>query len=233
MYKGENDMEINKVLLIQKLAENKMKYVLELTDMPDFTDESGNKVKIAHCTAFMERETNVFDNSENVHCHFSATDEFGYTHDCKFTSVIENMFAINIMNQFTDKIAPVFPVVDCGKTCTFKEYEALVKENVKFSYIQSSYLTFGVPLTFGIPFGVEYAGGIITDIRDYPNNTLFTELKDRRIFKADGRVYREKVRLNNPAITTIKKLWPSGKINDNDPKTWTFIVSEAEELIRY
>lgn len=63
-------MEINKVLLIQKLAENKMKYVLELTDMPDFTDESGNKVKIAHCTAFMERETNVFDNSENVHCHF-------------------------------------------------------------------------------------------------------------------------------------------------------------------
>lgn len=39
-------MEINKVLLIQKLAENKMKYVLELTDMPDFTDESGNKVKV-------------------------------------------------------------------------------------------------------------------------------------------------------------------------------------------
>lgn len=38
-------MTINKVLLIQKLAENKMKYVLELTDMPDFTDESGNKVK--------------------------------------------------------------------------------------------------------------------------------------------------------------------------------------------
>lgn len=59
-------MEINKVLLIQKLAENKMKYVLELTDMPDFTDESGNKVKVVHCTAFMERETNVFDNSENT-----------------------------------------------------------------------------------------------------------------------------------------------------------------------
>lgn len=220
-------MEINKVLLIQKLAENKMKYVLELTDMPDFTDESGNKVKIAHCTAFMERETNVFDNSENVHCHFSATDEFDHIYEYKFNSVTENMFAINMMDQFVDKIAPVFPVVDCGKTCTFKEYEALVKENVKFSYIQSSYLT------FGIPFGVEYAGGIITDIRDYPNNTLFTELKDRRIFKADGRAYREKVRLNNPAITTIKKLWPSGKINDNDPKTWTFIVSEAEELIRY
>lgn len=220
-------MEINKVLLIQKLAENKMKYVLELTDMPDFTDESGNKVEMAHCTAFMERETNVFDNSENVHCHFSATDEFGHTYDYKFNSITENMFAINIMDQFVDKIAPVFPVVECGKSCTFKEYEALVKENVKFSYIQSSYLT------FGIPFGVEYAGGIITDIRDYPDNTLFTELKDSRIFKADGRVYREKVRLNNPAITTIKNLWPNGKINDNDPKTWTFIVSEAEELIRY
>lgn len=191
-------MEINKVLLIQKLAENKMKYVLELTDMPDFTDESGNKVKVVHCTAFMERETNVFDNSENVHCHFSATDEFGHTYDYKFNSVTENMFAINIMNQFVDKIAPVFPVVECSKSCTFKEYEALVKENVKFSYIQSSYLT------FGIPFGVEYAGGIITDIRDYPDNTLFTELKDSRIFKADSRVYREKVRLNNPAITTIK-----------------------------
>ena len=94
-------------------------------------------------------------------------------------------------------------------------------------------MTFGVPLTFGIPFGVEYAGGIITDIRDYPDNTLFTELKDSRIFKADGRVYGEKVRLNNPAITTIKKLWPNGKIDDNDPRTWTFIVSEAEELIRY
>lgn len=220
-------MEINKVLLIQKLAENKMKYVLELTDMPDFTDESGSKVKVVHCTAFMERETNVFDNSENVHCHFSATDEFGHTYDYKFNSVTENMFAINIMNQFVDKIAPVFPVVECSKSCTFKEYEALVKENVKFSYIQSSYLT------FGIPFGVEYAGGIITDIRDYPDNTLFTELKDSRIFKADGRVYREKVRLNNPAITTIKKLWPNGKIDDNDPRTWTFIVSEAEELIRY
>lgn len=220
-------MEINKVLLIQKLAENKMKYVLELTDMPDFTDESGNKVKVVHCTAFMERETNVFDNSENVHCHFSATDESGHTYDYKFNSVTENMFAINIMNQFVDKIAPVFPVVECSKSCTFKEYEALVKENVKFSYIQSSYLT------FGIPFGVEYAGGIITDIRDYPDNTLFTELKDSRIFKADGRVYREKVRLNNPAITTIKKLWPNGKIDDNDPRTWTFIVSEAEELIRY
>lgn len=220
-------MEINKVLLIQKLTENKMKYVLELIDMPDFTDESGNKVKVVHCTAFMERETNIFDNSENVHCHFSATDEFGHTYDYKFNSVTENMFAINIMNQFVDKIAPVFPVVECGKSCTFKEYEALVKENVKFSYIQSSYLTFGVP------FGVEYAGGIITDIRDYPDNTLFTELKDSRIFKADGRVYREKVRLNNPAITTIKKLWPNGKIDDNDPRTWTFIVSEAEELIRY
>lgn len=226
-------MKINKVLLIQKLAENKMKYVLELIDMPDFTDESGNKVEMAHCTAFMERETNVFDNSENVHCHFSATDEFGHIYDYKFNSVTENMFAINIMNQFVDKIAPVFPVVECGKSCTFKEYEALVKENVKFSYIQSSYLTFGVPLTFGIPFGVEYAGGIITDIRDYPDNTLFTELKDCRIFKADGRVYREKVRLNNPAITTIKKLWPNGKIDDNGPRTWTFIVSEAEELIRY
>lgn len=226
-------MEINKVLLIQKLAENKMKYVLELTDMPDFTDESGNKVKMAHCTAFMERETNVFDNSENVHCHFSATDELGYTHDYKFTSIIENMFAINIMNQFVDKIAPVFPVVECGKFCTFKEYEALVEKTVKFSYIQSSYLTFGVPLAFGIPFGVEYAGGVITDIRDYPDNTLFTELKGSRIFKADGRVYRERVRLNNPAITTIKKLWPNGKIDDNDSRTWTFIVSEAEELIRY
>lgn len=179
-------MEINKVLLIQKLAENKMKYVLELTDMPDFTDESGNKVEMAHCTAFMERETNVFDNSENVHCHFSATDEFGHTYDYKFNSITENMFAINIMDQFVDKIAPVFPVVECGKSFTFKEYEALVKENVKFSYIQSSYLT------FGIPFGVEYAGGIITDIRDYPDNTLFTELKDSRIFKADGRVYRER-----------------------------------------
>lgn len=226
-------MEINKVLLIQKLAENKMKYVLELTDMPDFTDESGNKVKMAHCTAFMERETNVFDNSENVHCHFSATDELGYTHDYKFTSIIENMFAINIMNQFVDKIAPVFPVVECGKFCTFKEYEALVEKTVEFSYIQSSYLTFGVPLAFGIPFGVEYAGGVITDIRDYPDNTLFTELKGSRIFKADGRVYRERVRLNNPAITTIKKLWPNGKIDDNDSRTWTFIVSEAEELIRY
>lgn len=226
-------MEINKVLLIQKLAENKMKYVLELTDMPDFTDESGNKVKMAHCTAFMERETNVFDNSENVHCHFSATDELGYTHDYKFTSIIENMFAINIMNQFVDKIAPVFPVVECGKFCTFKEYEALVEKTVKFSYIQSSYLTFGVPLAFGIPFGVEYAGGVITDIRDYPDNTLFTELKGSRIFKADGMVYRERVRLNNPAITTIKKLWPNGKIDDNDSRTWTFIVSEAEELIRY
>lgn len=217
-------MEINKVLLIQKLTENKMRYVLELTDMSDFTDESGNKVKVVHCTAFMEKETNVFDNSENVHCHFSATDEFGHTYDYKFNSVTENMFAINIMDQFVDKIAPVFPVVECGKSCTFKEYEAL---------IQSSYLTFGVPLTFGIPFGVEYAGGIITDIRDYPDNTLFTELKDSRIFKADGRVYREKVRLKNPAIATIKKLWPNGKINDNDPRTWTFIISEAEELIRY
>lgn len=226
-------MEINKVLLIQKLAENKMKYVLELTDMPDFTDESGNKTKMAHCTAFMERETNVFDNSETVHCHFSATDEFDRIHDYKFNSVTENMFAVSIMDQFVDKIAPVFPVVDCGKTCTFKEYEALVKENVKFSYIQSSYLTFSIPITFGIPFGVESADGTITDIRDYPDNTLFTELKDSRIFKADGRVYREKVRLNNPAITTIKKLWPNGKIDDNDPRTWTFIVSEAEELIRY
>lgn len=226
-------MEINKVLLIQKLAENKMRYILELTGMPDFVaDENGHRSKVIHCTAFMEVETNIFDDSKKLHCRFAATDEFDHIYNYKFDSVAENIFAINIMDQFVDKIAPVFPVVECGKTCTFKEYEALVKETVKFSYIQSSYLTFGVPLTFGIPFGVEYAGGIITDIRDYPDNTLFTELKDRRIFKANGRVYREKVRLNNPSITTIKKLWPNGKIDDNDPKTWTFIVSEAEELIR-
>lgn len=227
-------MEINKVLLIQKLAENKMRYILELTGMPDFVaDENGHRAKVIHCTAFMEVETNIFDDSKNIHRHFAATDEFDHIYNYKFDSVAEYMFAINIMGKFVDKIAPVFPVVECGKTCTFKEYEALVEETVKFSYIQSSYLTFGVPLTFGIPFGVEYAGGIITDIRDYPDNTLFTELKGRRIFKADGRVYREKVRLNNPSITTIKKLWPNGKIDDNDPKTWTFVISEAEELIRY
>lgn len=220
-------MEINKVLLIQKLTENKTRYILELTDMPDFIDESENKVKVIHCTAFMEVETNVFDDSKNLHCRFAATDEFDHIYGYKFNSVTDNMFAIDIMNQFVDKIVPVFPVVECGKICTFKEYEALVKETVEFSYIQSSYLT------FGIPFGVEYAGGIITDIRDYPDNTLFTELKNRRIFKADGRVYREKVRLNNPSITTIKKLWPNGKIDDNDPRTWTFVISEAEELIRY
>lgn len=227
-------MEINKVLLIQKLAENKMRYILELTGMPDFVaDENGDRSKVIHCTAFMEVETNIFDDSKKLHCHFSATDEFDRIYNYKFNSVTENMFAVNIMDQFVDKIAPVFPVVECGKTCTFKEYEALVEGTVKFSYIQSSYLTFGVPLAFGIPFGVEYAGGIITDIRDYPDNTLFTEPKDRRIFKADGRVYREKVHLNNPSITTIKKLWPNGKTDDDDPKTWTFVISEAEELIRY
>lgn len=59
-------MEINKVLLIQKLAENKMRYILELTGMPDFVaDENGDRSKVIHCTAFMEVETNIFDDSKS------------------------------------------------------------------------------------------------------------------------------------------------------------------------
>lgn len=219
-------MKINKVLLIQKLAENKMKYVLELIDMPDFTDESGNKVEMAHCTAFMERETNVFDNSENVHCHFSATDEFGHIYDYKFNSVTENMFAINIMNQFVDKIAPVFPVVECGKSCTFKEYEALVKENVKFSYISSPLMTFGVP------FGVKYTGGTVTDIRCFSDNTLFTGLHGQRMLKSGDRLYMECGHLGSLSIPAIKSCWSCHEINNN-PQSWTFIVSKTEQLQDY
>lgn len=123
-------------------------------------------------------------------------------------------------------MAPVFPIVGNNKTYTFDEYEDLVKTTVRFSYIPSPLMTFGVP------FGVTYTGGTVTDIRGFSDNTLFTGLHGQHMLKADGRVYKETGCLSSFSVPAIKSCWSCHEINDN-PQSWTFIVSKTEQLQDY
>lgn len=124
-------------------------------------------------------------------------------------------------------MAPVFPVVGNDRSYTFDEYEKLVKATVRFSYIPSPLMTFGVP------FGVTYTGGTVTDIRGFSDNTLFTGLHGQHMLKSGGRVYKETGYLSRFSVPAIKSCWSSSEIDYNVPQSWTFIVSKSEQLQDY
>lgn len=73
----------------------------------------------------------------------------------------------------------------------------------------------------------------MTDIRDYPDNTLFTGLHGQFMLKSGGRVYKETGYLSNLSVPIIKNCWSNDEIDDDDPQSWTFIVSKAEQLQDY
>lgn len=132
----------------------------------------------------------------------------------------------DVLYRFINRMAPVFPIVGNNKTYTFDEYEDLVKTTVRFSYIPSPLMTFGVP------FGVTYTGGTVTDIRGFSDNTLFTGLHGQRMLKSGGRLYVECGHLGSLSVPAIKSCWSCHKINDN-PQSWTFIVFKTEQLQDY
>lgn len=178
-------MKINKVLLIQQIKENKMRYIFSLTDMPKFVvDSCGYPVKADHYAACVE----VINERVIDQCLFNVWDAAGHICDYKFNSETDRIAAVDVLCRFINRMAPVFPVVNgADKPHAFGEYEALVEENeyeflvketVKFSYIPSPLMTFGVP------FGVTYTGGVVTDVRNYPDNTLFTGLHGLRMLKS-------------------------------------------------
>lgn len=160
-------------------------------------------------------------------CLFTMLGAAGHIRDYKFSSEEDRIAAVDVLCRFIDRMAPVFPVVDgTDKPHAFAEYEKLVKETVKFSYIPSPLMTFGVP------FGVKYTGGTVTDIRNYPDNTLFTGLHGQYMLKSGDRLYVECGYMGKLSVPAIKSCWSSSKIND-DPQSWTFIVSKTEQLQDY
>lgn len=234
-------MKINKVLLIQQIKENKMRYIFSLTDMPKFVvDSCGYPVKADHYAACVE----VINERVIDQCLFNVWDAAGHICDYKFNSETDHIAAIDVLCRFINRMAPVFPVVNgtdkshADKGCRrdfFGEYEALVEENeyeflvketVKFSYISSPLMTFGVP------FGVKYTGGTVTDIRCFSDNTLFTGLHGQRMLKSGDRLYMECGHLGSLSIPAIKSCWSCHEINNN-PQSWTFIVSKTEQLQDY
>lgn len=210
-------MKIKKVLLIQQVEENKMRYIFSLADMPKCP------VIALSYTACVE----VINECVIDQCLFTMLSAAGHIRDYKFSSEEDRIAAVDVLYRFINRMAPVFPVVDgTDKPHAFAEYEKLVKETVRFSYIPSPLMTFGVP------FGVKYTGGIVTDIRDYPDNTLFTGLHGQRMLKSGDRLYVECGYLGSLSVPAIKSCWSCHKINDN-PQSWTFIVSKSEQLQDY
>lgn len=216
-------MKINKVLLIQQVEENKTRYIFSLTDMPkSIIDRCGCPVRTLHYAACIE----VTDERVIDQCLFNVWDAAGHICDYKFSSEADRIAAVDVLCRFINRMAPVFPVVGNDRSYTFDEYEKLVKATVRFSYIPSPLMTFGVP------FGVKYTGGTVTDIREFPNDTMFTTMDGRR-FKSDGKIYAETRYSRNLSVTAIKTCWPGDEIDDNIPRTYTFIVSKTEQLQDY
>ncbi len=217
-------MKINKVLLIQQVEENKVRYIFELADMPRFVSNCGlyYPVEAIHYAASID----IIDERIVVQCLFNVCDVTGHIRDYKFSSEEARITAVDVLYRFINRMAPVFPIVGNNKTYTFDEYEDLVKTIVRFSYIPSPLMTFGVP------FGVTYTGGTVTDIRGFSDNTLFTGLHGQHILKSGGRVYKETGYLSRFSVPAIKSCWPSSEIDDN-PQSWTFIVSKTEQLQDY
>ncbi len=217
-------MKINKVLLIQQVEENKVRYIFELADMPRFVSNCGlyYPVEAIHYAASID----IIDERIVGQCLFNVCDAAGHICDYKFSSEEVRVTAVDVLCRFINRMAPVFPVVGNNKPYTFDEYEDLVKTTVRFSYIPSPLMTFGVP------FGVTYTGGTVTDIRGFSDNTLFTGLHGQHMLKADGRVYKETGCLSSFSVPAIKSCWSCHEINDN-PQSWTFIVSKTEQLRDY
>lgn len=217
-------MKINKVLLIQQVEENKVRYIFELADMPRFVSNCGlyYPVEAIHYAASID----IIDERIVGQCLFNVCDVTGHIRDYKFSSEEARITAVDVLYRFINRMAPVFPIVGNNKTYTFDEYEDLVKTIVRFSYIPSPLMTFGVP------FGVTYTGGTVTDIRGFSDNTLFTGLHGQHILKSGGRVYKETGYLSRFSVPAIKSCWPSSEIDDN-PQSWTFIVSKTEQLQDY
>ena len=217
-------MKINKVLLIQQVEENKVRYIFELADMPRFVINCGSyyPVEAIHYAASID----IIDERVVGQCLFNVCDAAGHICDYKFSSEEARVTAVDVLCRFINRMAPVFPVVGNNKPYTFDEYEDLVKTTVRFSYIPSPLMTFGVP------FGVTYTGGTVTDIRGFSDNTLFTGLHGQHMLKADGRVYKETGCLSSFSVPAIKSCWSCHEINDN-PQSWTFIVSKIEQLQDY
>ena len=215
-------MKINKVLLIQKTEDNKMRYFFELADMPEFIEnncEHPDKVSRYIAVIKISYERCI------EHYFFDAITETEFVYDYKFSSEEERIAAVNVLLRFIDRMAPVFPVFDGEyRSDIFDEYEKLVEETVRFSYIPSPLMTFGVP------FGVTYTGGTVVDIRNYPDNTLFIGLHGQRILKSGDKFYVKCGYLGNLSVPNIKLCWPSNKIDDNIPQTYTFIASKIEQL---
>lgn len=217
-------MKINKVLLIQQVEENKVRYIFELADMPRFVINCGSyyPVEAIHYAASID----IIDERVVGQCLFNVCDAAGHICDYKFSSEEVRVTAVDRLCRFINRMAPVFPIVDNNKAYSFDEYEDLVKTTVNFSYIPSPLMTFGVP------FGVKYTGGTVTDIRNYPDNTLFTGLHGQYMLKSGDRLYVECGHLGSLSVPAIKSCWSCHKINDN-PQSWTFIVSKAEQLQDY
>lgn len=215
-------MKINKVLLIQQIEENKVRHVFELADMPRFITNCGCPVEAVHYAASID----IINERVVGQCLFNVCDVAGHICDYKFSSEADRIAAVDVLCRFINRMAPVFPVVGNDRSYTFDEYEKLVKVTVRFSYIPSPLITFGVP------FGVTYTGGTVTDIRCFSDNTLFTGLRGQRMLKFGGRVYKETGYLSHFSVPAIKSCWPSSEINDN-PQSWTFIVSKTEQLQDY
>lgn len=217
-------MKINKVLLIQQVEENKVRYIFELADMPRFVSNCGlyYPVEAIHYAASID----IIDERIVGQCLFNVCDVTGHIRDYKFSSEEARITAVDVLCRFINRMASVFPIVGNNKTYTFDEYEDLVKTTVRFSYIPSPLMTFGVP------FGVTYTGGTVTDIRGFSDNTLFTGLHGQHILKSGGRVYKETGYLSRFSVPAIKSCWPSSEIDDN-PQSWTFIVSKTEQLQDY
>ena len=217
-------MKINKVLLIQQVEENKVRYIFELADMPRFVSNCGlyYPVEAIHYAASID----IIDERIVGQCLFNVCDVTGHIRDYKFSSEEARITAVDVLYRFINRMAPVFPIVGNNKTYTFDEYEDLVKTTVRFSYIPSPLMTFGVP------FGVTYTGGTVTDIRGFSDNTLFTGLHGQRMLKSGGRVYKETGCLSSFSVPAIKSCWSCHEINDN-PQSWTFIVSMIEQLQDY
>lgn len=217
-------MKINKVLLIQQVEENKVRYIFELADMPRFVSNCGlyYPVEAIHYAASID----IIDERIVGQCLFNVCDVTGHIRDYKFSSEEARITAVDVLYRFINRMAPVFPIVGNNKTYTFDEYEDLVKTIVRFSYIPSPLMTFGVP------FGVTYTGGTVTDIRGFSDNTLFTGLHGQRMLKSGGRLYVECGHLGSLSVPAIKSCWSCHKINDN-PQSWTFIISKTEQLQDY
>lgn len=219
-------MKINKVLLIQKIEGDKMRYFFELADMPEFIKNNcGYPEKVSRYIAVIE----MFNERCVENCLFDVIIENGPIYDYKFNSETDRIAAVDVLLRFIDRMAPVFPVFDGEyRSDIFDEYEKLVEETVRFSYIPSPLMTFGVP------FGVTYTGGTVVDIRNYPDNTLFIGRYGQRILKSGDKFYVKCGYLGrdveNLSVPNIKLCWPSNKIDDNISQTYTFIAFKIEQL---